>query len=64
MGDACLSAAGQASWEALWQEMQEEFAALSTRSAQRVAKGSGHYIQAVRPELVIDAIAEVVDQTR
>jgi len=64
MGDACLSAVGQASWEALWQELQTELAALSTRSTHRVAERSGHYIQGDRPELVIDAIADVVDQTR
>jgi hypothetical protein len=64
MRDACLSPTGQACWEALWQELQTELAALSTRGTQRVAEGGGHYVQNDRPELVINAIADVVGQTR
>ncbi len=63
-GADCLSTGGQATWEALWQELQTDLAALSTRSTHVVVAGSGHYIQAQRPELVYDAIARVVEATR
>jgi pimeloyl-ACP methyl ester carboxylesterase len=47
-----------------WQQMQQELTQLSTRSKQVVAKNSGHYIQLDRPDLVIGAVREVVDQLR
>jgi pimeloyl-ACP methyl ester carboxylesterase len=47
-----------------WEKMQEEMAHLSTRGTQTIAKNSGHYIQMDRPELVIDAVRNVVDQAR
>ena len=46
--------------EQVWQELQAELAALSSRGRLVVAQDSGHYIQLERPELVIDAIREVV----
>jgi pimeloyl-ACP methyl ester carboxylesterase len=48
----------------LWKAMQEDLARLSTRSTQTVAKNSGHYIQIDRPDVVIDAVRNVVDQAR
>jgi hypothetical protein len=48
----------------LWEAMQEDLAHLSTRSTQTVAKNSGHYIQMDRPDVVIDAVRNVVDQAR
>jgi pimeloyl-ACP methyl ester carboxylesterase len=48
----------------LWEAMQEDLAHLSTRSTQTVAKNSGHYIQIDRPDVVIDAVRNVVDQGR
>jgi pimeloyl-ACP methyl ester carboxylesterase len=48
----------------LWEKMQEELAHLSTRGTQTVAKNSGHYIQIDRPDVVIDAVRNVVDQAR
>jgi pimeloyl-ACP methyl ester carboxylesterase len=63
-GADCLSAEGHARWEALWQELQMDLAALSTRSSHLVVEGSGHYIQTQHPELVFDAIAQVVKATR
>ena len=56
-------AVNQAS-EQLWQQLQAELAALSSRGRLVVAEGSGHYLQLERPELVIDAIAEVVTAAR
>jgi pimeloyl-ACP methyl ester carboxylesterase len=47
-----------------WQQMQKELAQLSTRGTQRIAKGSGHYIQLDRPDLVIEAVHTVVDRAR
>jgi pimeloyl-ACP methyl ester carboxylesterase len=48
----------------LWEAMQEDLAHLSTRSTQTVAKNSGHYIQIDRPDVVIDAVRNIVDQAR
>ena len=47
-----------------WQQMQTELAQLSTRGTQVMAKNSGHYIQLDRPDLVIEAVRNVVDQVR
>jgi hypothetical protein len=47
-----------------WEKMQEELAHLSTRGTQLIAKGSSHYIQIDRPEVVIDAVRAVVGQAR
>jgi hypothetical protein len=44
--------------------MQEELAHLSTRGTQTVAKNSAHYIQIDRPDVVIDAVRNVVEQAR
>jgi pimeloyl-ACP methyl ester carboxylesterase len=46
----------------LWEVMQEDLAHLSTRSTRVVAKNSGHYIQMDRPDVVIDAVRNIVDQ--
>ena len=43
-----------------WHVMQGELAALSPAGALRVAEESGHYIHLEQPQLVADAIAEVV----
>ena len=47
-----------------WEKMQEELAHLSTRGTQTVAKNSAHYIQFDRPDVVIEAIRNVVEQAR
>jgi pimeloyl-ACP methyl ester carboxylesterase len=47
-----------------WEQMQEDLAHLSTRGKQTVAKNSGHYIQIDRPDMVVDAIREIVEQAR
>lgn len=47
-----------------WETMQEELAQLSTRGTQAVAKNSAHYIQSDRPDLVIEAVHNVVNQAR
>lgn len=47
-------------YEAIWAQMQDELAALSPRGRVVVAEGSGHNIPLERPDLVIDAVAQVV----
>jgi len=47
-----------------WEKMQEELVHLSTRGTQIVAKNSSHYIQVDRPDLVINAVRDVVAQSR
>jgi pimeloyl-ACP methyl ester carboxylesterase len=50
---------------ALYQNiLQEELTRLSTHSTLVIAKGSGHYIQNDRPDIVIEAVHNVVDQAR
>jgi pimeloyl-ACP methyl ester carboxylesterase len=43
-----------------WQQMQNELAALSTRSTQITAAGCGHYVHADDPKLVAQAIRDMV----
>ncbi len=47
-----------------WEKMQEELAHLSSRGTQSIAKGSAHYIQSDRPDVVIEAVHKVVEQAR
>lgn len=47
-----------------WEKMQEELAHLSARGTQTIAKNSSHYIQIDRPDVVIDAVRSVVEQSR
>jgi hypothetical protein len=47
-----------------WEKMQEELAHLSTRGTQTIARNSAHYIQIDRPDVVIDAGRNVVEQAR
>ncbi len=49
-------------WE-VWQELQSELVELSSEAKQIVAKQSGHFIQIDQPDLVIDAIDEVIQTT-
>jgi pimeloyl-ACP methyl ester carboxylesterase len=57
---AGFSPANAVSVERAWTEMQEELRGLSSRSKRIVAKRSGHYIEVYRPELVVQAIQEIV----
>lgn len=43
-----------------WQQMQAELAALSSAGQQIIAEQSGHYIHLEQPQLVIDAIKQVI----
>ena len=44
--------------------MQDELGQLSNHSSHVIAKNSGHYIQLDRPDLVIEAVRNVVDHAR
>ena len=50
--------------EAVWLPQQEKLAALVPDAQLIVAKESGHYIQLSEPDLVIDAVRQVVDTIR
>lgn len=50
--------------EQVWQELQLDLLNLSTRSQMRVAEDSGQHILLEQPEIVIQAIRELVAQTR
>lgn len=51
-------------WAATWKTAHDEMAALSSRGRNDVVPGAGHYIQAQRPQVVIDAVEEVVREVR
>jgi len=55
-----LSESEQAQFEQEWAKMQTELLSLSSNSKQIIAEKSGHYIQLDQPELVIQAILELV----
>lgn len=50
--------------EAVWQTMQRDLARLSTNSIHIWAEGSGHMINQDRPELLVDAIVQLVLRLR
>lgn len=59
-----ISASMVDEFESVWRQLQAELAELSTRGRLVVAEQSGHYIQLDQPELVIDAILQVVADVR
>lgn len=50
--------------EKVWRELQADLAALSSNSRMLVAEKSGHNIQVDQPDLVVDAIRQMVDLVR
>ena len=48
----------------LWQELQRDLARLSSNSKFVAVEDSGHFIQVDRPQVVTDAIRELVEQVR
>jgi pimeloyl-ACP methyl ester carboxylesterase len=48
----------------VWNEMQEELKDLSTRSRRIIAKGSGHYVQIDRAELLIEKVTNFIKEIR
>jgi pimeloyl-ACP methyl ester carboxylesterase len=50
--------------EARWSQLHQAIAALSTRGVHRVVAGSSHLMMNDRPDAVIEAVNEVIDQAR
>jgi pimeloyl-ACP methyl ester carboxylesterase len=53
-----------AEFDEIWVELQKEWANISSHSTHIMAYGSGHFIQHDQPDLVIDAILQVVEDAR
>lgn len=47
-----------------WETMHNEVAAMSTRGINAIVPGAGHYVQYDRPQVVIDAVENVVSTVR
>jgi len=54
------SAAELESWERAWRELQQDLAMRSPHGELRIAAESGHFIQLDQPEVVIEAIRDVI----
>lgn len=54
----------QAAFETAWREGQNELAALLPDARHAIATDSDHYIQIEQPDLVIDAVRQVVEAVR
>jgi pimeloyl-ACP methyl ester carboxylesterase len=50
--------------ERWWAELQADLARRSTNGKQVIAEKSGHYIQFYQPDLVVDAVRQVVEAAR
>jgi pimeloyl-ACP methyl ester carboxylesterase len=59
-----LPAGLSAQFDEIWVELQGEWAKISSRSTHVIAHGSGHFIQHDQPDLVIEAILQVVEDAR
>jgi pimeloyl-ACP methyl ester carboxylesterase len=53
-----------AAMDRVWAELQDDLAKLTPDARHVTATESGHYIQLQQPELVIDAVREVVEAVR
>ena len=51
-------------YETVWIELQEELASRSSRGEVRVASGAGHLIHHEKPQLVVEAIGDVIVRAR
>ena len=56
--------AQKAAMDAVWNRGHDELAALSTRGVNARVPGADHYIQRAKPQVVLDAVAEVVREAR
>lgn len=48
----------------VWTGLHDEIATLSNRGVNRTVEGSSHYIQQIKPQVVIDAVFEVLDAVK
>ncbi|HTA25835.1 MAG TPA: alpha/beta hydrolase [Terriglobales bacterium] len=62
--DANLSPKLTAELSSAWDQMQEDLKKLSTRSRRIIAKGSGHFIQLNRTDLVLKEVPLFIEQVR
>jgi pimeloyl-ACP methyl ester carboxylesterase len=63
-GSPGLTSEDNAAVRKVWGTMHDEMATLSSRGVNRTVEGSAHYIHQEKPQVVIDAVAEVVDAVR
>lgn len=56
--------AQKAAMNAIWNRGHDELAALSTRGVNARVPGADHYIQRSKPQVVLDAVAQVVAEAR
>ncbi len=61
---ATISKKSATQMDTVWNQMQEELKDLSTRSRRIIAKGSSHYIQIDRPDLLNVKAREFIEQIR
>jgi hypothetical protein len=61
---AMLSPKLAAEMSLAWTQMQEDLKKLSTRSRRIIAKGSGHYIQLYRSDLLLKEVPPFIEQIR
>jgi len=61
---ASLSDAENQRYREVWQALQPELAALSSKGKQIIAEQSGHMVQFEQPDLVIEAVREMVAALR
>jgi pimeloyl-ACP methyl ester carboxylesterase len=50
--------------ETVWNQMQEDLKKLSTRSRRIIARGSGHFIQLNRPDLIEKEVPLFIERIR
>lgn len=62
--DCCPRGWPVAAQEELWQRLEKELSHLTPTGEERTVPGSGHMIHQAQPQVVIDAIAEMVNQIR
>lgn len=59
-----LSPQAFAEMNATWNQMQEDLKKLSTRSRRIIAKGSGHYVELYRSDLLLKEVPLFIEQVR
>jgi pimeloyl-ACP methyl ester carboxylesterase len=59
-----VSAEVNTAYEQIWQQMQRELAALSSNSQHIIVEGAGHDIQLERPQVVVQAIQQILERVR
>lgn len=64
LGDMPLIVLTPISASSTWMELQKELARLSSQGKHVIVEDTGHYIQLGRPDVVIDAVRQVVEAAR